>query len=135
MYALVMPNAGFSLNDGSDNSIVGNICLNNSAGKPGAYPGILLQNVNGMTVSANRCVDDRQAPAQSFGIEETGSIDVNLVMGNHCRGNVGGGIRLIGKASLAFGNHERVCVSRLTAGRTEVAFLCMEEYVVGSSQA
>jgi hypothetical protein len=68
--------------------------------------GFELHNVTGMTVSANRCLDDGKEPAQSLGIEETGSSDANLVSGNHCRGNAAGGIRLLGKQSVASGNLE-----------------------------
>ena len=96
---------GILANDGANNSITGNICVGNSASRAGAYPGIRLHNVTEMTVTGNRC-GDQEKKTQAAGIEETGASGRNLVTGNHCRGNAGPGVKLIGKNSHAANNAE-----------------------------
>jgi parallel beta-helix repeat protein len=92
--------------NGANNSIVGNICLNNSASQARAFAGIRLLNASDMTVTGNRCLDERDTKTQAIGIEECGTSDRNLVTGNHCRGNLQAGVRLTGKNSSGTGNME-----------------------------
>jgi len=87
---------GIEASRGQNNTISSNICLNNSQGEPGKYSGIGLIDVTGMTVSANRCLDDQEVRTQAYGIEESGASDQNLIVANHCRGNLTGSIRTIG---------------------------------------
>lgn len=82
---------------GSDNTITGNVCLNNSTSKPGGYPGILLENVTDFIVTGNRCTDDRKSPTQLIGIEEKGNSDYNIISTNNCRGSKVKGIKTEGK--------------------------------------
>ncbi len=87
---------GIDASRGSDNTINSNICLNNSQEEPGRYSGIALIDVTGMTVTGNRCLDDQSVQTQAYGIEESGTSDRNLIVANHCHGNLVGGVLTVG---------------------------------------
>jgi len=96
--------AGIHATHGADNSIIGNMVVNNSKATPGRFSGIHLTSVTDMTVVGNRCLDNQPAKTQSHGIGESGQSNRNLITGNHCLGNLKGGIRLVGPESVATGN-------------------------------
>ncbi len=73
---------GYRNTDGRNNSVINNICLNNSRSKPGAYPGILLSDTKDSLVEGNRCGDDQKIPTQLMGIRETGRSDRNQIVNN-----------------------------------------------------
>ena len=87
---------GIEASHGQNNTISGNICLNNSQEEAGKYSGIGLRDVISMTVSANRCLDDQFARTQAYGVEEAGASNQNLIVANHCRGNLTGSILTVG---------------------------------------
>ncbi|HIC19698.1 TPA: right-handed parallel beta-helix repeat-containing protein [Candidatus Poribacteria bacterium] len=87
---------GIEASGGKNNTISSNICLNNSQEEAGKYSGIGLCDVTGMTVNANRCLDDQEISTQGYGIEEKGESNQNLIVANHCQGNLCGGIMTIG---------------------------------------
>lgn len=91
---------------GQNNMINSNICLNNSQAEAGRYSGIGLIDVTDMTVSGNRCLDDQSARTQAYGIEEIGTSDYNLIVANHCRGNLIGSILTIGSNTKRIDNFE-----------------------------
>ncbi|MDZ4200264.1 MAG: right-handed parallel beta-helix repeat-containing protein, partial [Kiritimatiellia bacterium] len=97
--------SGIHAVNGAHNTITGNMALNNSRSQPGAHPGIRLHRVTDMLVIGNRCLDDQSPRTQSFGIEESGEqSNRNLIIGNHCMGNLKGGILLQGTDSVATRN-------------------------------
>ncbi len=73
---------GYKNTDGKNNSVINNVCLNNSRSKPGAYPGILLSDTKDSLVEGNRCGDDQKIPTQLHGIRETGRSDRNQIINN-----------------------------------------------------
>ena len=87
---------GIEASRGKNNTISSNMCLNNSQEEPGKYSGIGLRDVTGMTVNANRCHDDQEVRTQAYGVEETGESAQNLIVANHCRGNLTGGVITVG---------------------------------------
>ena len=87
---------GIEASRGGDNTINSNICLNNSQEEPGRYSGIALMDVTGMTITGNRCLDDQDVQTQAYGIEEGGESDKNLIVANHCHGNLVGGVLTVG---------------------------------------
>ena len=87
---------GIEASRGRDNTINSNICLNNSQEEPGRYSGIALMDVTGMTVTSNRCLDDQDAQTQAYGVEESGASNKNLIVANHCHGNLTGGVLTVG---------------------------------------
>lgn len=93
---------------GSDNTITGNICIDNSASKPGAFSGVMLDDVTATIVSGNRCGTAAKNATQRYGIEEKGKSDRNVITGNICVGNKEGGLVTIGKDTRLSGN---ICAS------------------------
>jgi len=89
-----------------EGTISSNVCLNNSQEEHGKYSGIGLRDVTGMTVNANRCLDDQEERTQAYGIEETGESDQNLIVANHCHGNLSGGIATVGTNTKCVNNLE-----------------------------
>ena len=98
--------AGIAAMDGTDNSVLGNVCVNNSTSTPGRWAGIWLRSVTNSIVSANRCLDDREKPTQRTGIVETGDSDHNVFSSNNCRGCADKGIATVGTNSVRSGNIE-----------------------------
>ncbi len=49
--------------------------------------GIRLDTVTGAKIEANDSYDDQGTKTQQYGIQETGTSDNNLILGNDCRGN------------------------------------------------
>ena len=97
---------GIEASRGQNNTISSNICLNNSQEEHGKYSGIGLRDVTGMTVNANRCLDDQEERTQAYGVEETGESDQNLIVANHCHGNLSGGIVTVGASTKCVNNLE-----------------------------
>ncbi len=95
---------GIEASRGQNNTISSNICLNNSQAEAGKYSGIGLIHVTGMTVNANRCLDDQDERTQAYGIEESGESDQNLITANHCRDNLNEGICTVGEETQCYGN-------------------------------
>jgi len=77
---------------GQDNTIAGNICLNNSQSAPGKFSGILVKSTRNTLVTGNQCVDSQEKHTQKYGVEESGKSEGNLITGNLCRGNAAGGL-------------------------------------------
>jgi polygalacturonase len=79
------------------NGIVANNLVKNSTG---ANPGIKFASTNkactDFTVTGNRCYDDQGTKTQTYGIQSVGTCDFLLVVGNNTRGNLTGGILLVG---------------------------------------
>ena len=57
-----------------------------------------------MVVAGNRCGTDGEKPTQKFGIEEHGTSNGNAITGNLCKGNVQGGIAVVGADTQPSGN-------------------------------
>jgi parallel beta-helix repeat protein len=95
---------GIQVCQGKDNVVNGNICLDNSQKQPGAYAGICVADSTHTLVTGNRCGSEGEQPTQSFGIEERGSSNDNLISGNSCQGNRAGGISIRGNRTQVSGN-------------------------------
>jgi len=95
---------GIHAHHGSDNVIAGNVCLDNSQKQPCTCGGIGLADCARTLVSANRCGSEGDKPTQRFGIEETGTSDTNVFIGNLCAGNRDGGLSVVGPNSQVSGN-------------------------------
>ena len=91
--------SGIHVYDGSDNVVTGNVCLNNSQGRPGRWPGIAVIKTTDTVISNNRCLDDQEAKTQAAGIVECEESDFNLFLGNQCRGHDGPGLTIRGANS------------------------------------
>lgn len=79
--------AGIQVNDGKNNTVTGNVCLNNSQSAPGRWAGITIQNSTGSLIVGNRVSDNQETPTQLVGISERGDSDHNLITGNHLHGS------------------------------------------------
>lgn len=62
--------------------------------------------VTGMTVTGNRCLDDQDTQTQAYGVEEGGTSDKNLIVANHCHGNLVGGVVTVGADTKSADNLE-----------------------------
>ncbi len=96
--------SGIHVFDGTDNVIMGNLCLNNSQAQPGRWAGIVVIKSTDTVISDNRCLDDQETKTQAAGIAESDESDFNLFTGNQCRGNAGPGLAVIGAGSQQSGN-------------------------------
>jgi hypothetical protein len=74
---------GIEAYKGVGNAIVGNVCRENSAASPGTYAGIHLEQHRDNVVVGNVCLDDREKPTQTRGIEDVRPAGPNLVEANH----------------------------------------------------
>lgn len=92
---------GIQAINGRDNVISGNVCADNSQTQPGACAGILVADSTHTIITGNRCACEGDKPTQSFGIEETGASNENLITGNCCHGNRRGGIAVCGRSTRA----------------------------------
>lgn len=95
--------AGILMNDGKNNTVSGNVCVDNSTAKAGRYAGITVLNCTGCLITGNRCADSREQPTQLVGCSERGQSDRNLFSGNHCDGSQKA-IETVGAATRAEGN-------------------------------
>jgi parallel beta-helix repeat protein len=96
--------SGIWLFDGDNNTVVNNICINNSQSAPGQACGIVLNQTADTIVSGNRCLDDQATKTQKHGILEFSSCRSNVIANNLCRGNAGSGLALAGKDTRQSGN-------------------------------
>jgi parallel beta-helix repeat protein len=80
---------------GGNNTVVNNVCENNSRSDAGAFPGILIEGTYSSIFSGNRCLDF-QDPAedktQGWGILVTGTSHDNIIKGNILSGHIKGGL-------------------------------------------
>ncbi len=97
--------SGIDMSSGKNNTVVGNVCVNNSKRVAGRYPGILLNDCLGSLVSGNRVSDDQKEPTQTTAIRESGKSDKNLITGNHLGGSAKG-VEKVGEHTQAIGNLE-----------------------------
>jgi parallel beta-helix repeat protein len=95
---------GIWLYDGANNTVVNNICVNNSQSAPGSYCGIVLNQTSDTIVQGNRCLDDQAVKTQKNGVVEFSNSRSNLFATNLCRGNAQSGLVLEGKGSRSSGN-------------------------------
>ena len=95
---------GIFANGGGGNLITGNMCIDNSQAKHGAYSGIALQNATRCTITSNHCVCDGEKPTQKYGVEEIGTAAENTIIGNQCHGNLLGGLRVMGNDTQVMAN-------------------------------
>lgn len=81
---------------GSYNTIGNNMVLNNSklVDHSNEYSGIYISSADYNTITANVCSDTAGSPTQKYGIEEAGTSDHNVVLGNVCVGNATGDVLL-----------------------------------------
>ncbi len=87
---------GIAANEGKNNLIAANICIDNSQKEPGRFSGITIADSTHMVVNGNRCGADGDQPTQKFGVEESGTSNANVITGNLCEGNLQGGISVVG---------------------------------------
>ncbi len=97
--------AGILMRNGKNNTVTGNVCVNNSKSEAGKYPGILLDDTTGSVAAGNRCSDDQETPTQLVGISETGKSDHNLIGNNHLSGS-SRGLEKVGPHTQTTGNLE-----------------------------
>ena len=86
---------GIEAANGAENSIAGNVCLNNSQSSPRKFSGILVKDSCNTLVTGNRCADDQKRKTQKYGIEECGKSEGNLIVGNLCSSNALGSLACI----------------------------------------
>jgi parallel beta-helix repeat protein len=90
---------GIQVNGGSYNTIVGNTIVDNSLLGTGRFSGILLGNASFVVVADNTIGTATGQATQKYGVEEYGTANENLIVGNDTSGNVEGGIYLTGSAT------------------------------------
>ncbi|MFH1071178.1 MAG: right-handed parallel beta-helix repeat-containing protein [Candidatus Glassbacteria bacterium] len=87
--------SGIQCTGGGNNTVVNNVCENNSRSDAGRYPGILVEDTYSSVLSGNRCFDFRDSEmekTQGFGILVTGASRDNVITGNILSGHLKGGI-------------------------------------------
>jgi len=77
---------GIVLNGGGGNSVLNNVCRDNSRRAPGRWPGILLSNTKQSIISGNLCVSDPDMPSQMVGIQAKVDATENIIRDNVCQG-------------------------------------------------
>jgi len=82
-----------AVNSVINNNIVKNTSQNASIAQAGISMGTGATDV---VVTGNRCFDDQGTKTQAYGIASSGTADFNTVVGNNCRGNLTGGVNLVG---------------------------------------
>ena len=95
---------GIMVNGGSENTIVGNTIVDNSQLQPGRFSGILLLNSSDVLVTGNTIGTESGEPSQKYGVEESGSANDNVIVGNDTAGNIVGGIYVIGATTTVANN-------------------------------
>jgi parallel beta-helix repeat protein len=98
---------GIHAENGRGNSLIGNVCFDNSTSEPGKYAGVALENTTDTTLTGNicSCKLEKDKPAtQGYGIVELGASDRNLITGNSAYHNRSGGILTVGGKTVAVGN-------------------------------
>lgn len=80
---------------GGNNTVINNVCENNSRSDAGAFPGILIEGTHSSIITGNRCLDF-QDPAedrsQGWGILVIGDSHSNVIQGNILSGHINGGL-------------------------------------------
>jgi len=84
--------------------ITGNMCHQNSQQTSNTYSGILLQNCQDITVVGNRCADIGSGTRQKYGIEEQGTSDNNIIMGNMTDRNQTAAVLTVGASTMVLNN-------------------------------
>jgi parallel beta-helix repeat protein len=80
---------------GGNNTVVNNVCENNSRSDAGAFPGILIEGTYSSIFSGNRCLDFQdpvEDKTQGWGILVTGTSHDNVIKGNILSGHIKGGL-------------------------------------------
>lgn len=86
--------AGIECTQGGNNTVVNNVCENNSREQPGKWPGILVEDTYNTIISGNRCLDFQEegGKTQGWGIYVSGTSRNNIISGNLLTGHIEGGI-------------------------------------------
>ncbi len=82
----------------------GNIIFNCGQVAHNTYSGIFLYNSNNITLTGNRSGSYTTAPLQKYGIEENGTSDNNVIIGNNFGLNGTAGALIIGIGTIVEGN-------------------------------
>ncbi|NVM23725.1 MAG: right-handed parallel beta-helix repeat-containing protein [Desulfobacterales bacterium] len=72
----------------------------NSADDVAGRDGIRLEVVSDCVVTGNRCYDTQEPKTQNYGIREYTGSDYNIITGNNLRGNLTGGLLVVGANTL-----------------------------------
>lgn len=80
--------AGIEMNGGQHNTVVNNICRDNSRALPGRWPGILVSQTMNNIVVANQCLSLAGNPTQKVGLHERADASANVIRDNVCVGCV-----------------------------------------------
>jgi parallel beta-helix repeat protein len=73
--------SGIECTSGGNNTVINNICENNSRSEPGKWPGIYLSDTHSTIVQGNRCAG-RDPATKSNGILLVGQCENNLITSN-----------------------------------------------------
>jgi hypothetical protein len=87
--------SGIECLEGGNNTVVNNVCSNNSKSEPGRWPGILVDKTFNTIVSNNRCFDFHEKESektQGNGILVVGDSRDNIISGNIITGHPKDGI-------------------------------------------
>lgn len=94
-YCFQNQKSGIECTPGKNNTIVNNICENNSQEEAGKWPGIYLKNTSSTIISGNRCCNTgtkESGKTQGYGILLSGECVNNVVTGNILSGHLKEGI-------------------------------------------
>jgi parallel beta-helix repeat protein len=107
----------------NNNTVSGNICKNNNQ-LNSYHRGIWIYNGNYNLVIGNRCFDDQASKTQKYGIYEEGTSNYNVIVFNDVRGNLTGGLSIVGANTIAEGNagYNPQAASTPSVGASPVTF-------------
>lgn len=95
---------GILVQSAQRSAVTGNAVSRSSQETSNTYSGIYINSATDVTVVGNRSGDAGSGTRQKYGVEEAGTSDTNVIIGNMLDRNGTGGVLTVGASTQVFGN-------------------------------